>query len=207
MVNNGATTTATLAAGTFVFADGTQIKYPQRADTIANPGANNFYFYYLRKSDKTVQLLGPYLANNSQAALDAYMDGRGLVGSFTINNGGGGSGKGGGTAGGGCLELGTPIKIPEGKKWEMVVEPCSNWIIIHLPDGKKIVAARDTRFAVFKRVQDLDCDDLLCEEDGSFVRAEKIEESFHSSCKMKIKVEGGVYIGAGVLVHNIKPLS
>jgi hypothetical protein len=208
VVAAGANSTITVSAGTFKWGDQSVAAYAQRIDSVANPGAGvNVYYYYLRKSDTTVQFIGPFTADTSSNQLAASFDGRGYLGKAVVNVGGGGTGGGGSDppAQGGCLEIGTPLAIPEGKKWSFVIEPCNDWIVIHFRDGRKIVAARDTRIAIFKKVQDLDAGDLAVLDNGQFMPVTSTEEDTHESHKMKMSVEGRVYYGAGVLFSNFKP--
>lgn len=206
----GANSTVTVAAGTYSWGDGSSVKYAQRIDTFANPGAgSNYYYYYLRKSDSTVQFSGPFTANTSANQLNASLDGRGFIGTAQVTAAGGGTAGGGGDppAQGGCLEIGTPLTIPQGKRWSVVIEPCNDWIVIHFADGRKIVAARDTQIAVLKKVQDLDSEDVLVMESGKADSPERIEEDRHPSYRMKMTVEGRMYYGAGVMFANWKPLA
>lgn len=209
VVPSGGNTVITVPAGTYLWGDGSSVTYAQRVDTIPSPGAQQWYFYYLRKADSTVQFTGPFAANTSQNQLTANGDGQGFIGIAQITGGGGGfgSGGGGGTGKGGCLEIGTPLSIPQGKKWAVEIEACADWIVIKFADGRTIKAARDTRIAIFKKVQDLDAGELAVLEDGQFVAVESIEENSEQSLKMKMRVEGRVYYGDGVLFSNWKPIT
>lgn len=204
----GVNTIVTVGGGSYSWADGTVVKYAQRVDTFANPSSGSrFYFYYLRKSDNTVQFVGPFTANTSVNQLQASLDGRGFIGTAQVTAAGGGTAGGGGDppGQGGCLEVGTPLSFPWGKEWSVVMEPCDDWIALRFSNGKSIAAARNTRIAIFKRVQDLDEGDLAVFEDGDYVRVEEVREDHRESVKMNVRVEGGVYRGSGILFHNWKP--
>ena len=207
----GTNSTVTVAAGTYSWGDGSSIKYPQRIDTFANPGAgSNYYYYYLRKRDNTVQFVGPFTANTSSNQLNASLDGRGFIGTAQVTAAGGGTAGGGSDppAQGGCLEVGTPFNIPHGKKWSMVVEPCDDWLDVELSDGRVLRSARGTQFSVFKKVQDLDAMvDELIDESGQTVLVLSVTENDKQSFKMKMTVEGRLYLGNGIWLSNWKPIS
>lgn len=203
----GGSSQITVTASNFQFADGSLVPYAQRQDTVANPGAgSNFYYYYLRKSDKTIQVVGPFTSQQSPNIFQSQTDGRGFIGQATVNAAGGGTGGGGGDspARGGCLELGTPVTVPAGKQFSFFAEPCSDWIVVHLKDGRRIKAARGTMMAVFVAVENLKEHDSAKGTDGSLNPVEKIEEDRTQGFKMHATVEGGVYGGDGIEFHNFK---
>jgi hypothetical protein len=208
VVDNGnGTSTVTVTASFCKLSDQSVIPYAQRSDTFTNPvSGSNFYFYYLRGSDKTLQFIGPFTTNTSFNQMPTNFDGREFIGTAQVNAAGGGSGSGGGQHGGGCLELGTPLSFPVGRKWNLVVEPCDDWINIIFEDGRTIKAARDTRISLWKKVQDLDSSDVA-DSDGGFVRVIAVNEVKESGFKMKVTVEGGRYLGKGISFHNSKIIS
>lgn len=204
----GGSSTITVTASTFKWADGQIAPFAQRIDTVTNPGAgSNFYFYYFRKTDNTLQVIGPFTTNTPLNQFSANVDQKGFIGTATVVAGGGGTGGGGGsTGGGGCLEIGTPIQVPEGRNFRFFTEDCDDWIIIRFKDGRKIKAARGTMIALFKAVEDLTEHDVAKGfNDGSLVPVESIEENHDKGLKMHATVEGGVYGGDGIEFHNFKP--
>lgn len=210
VVASGGSSIITVTANNFTFADGTIVPYAQRIDTVTNPGAGkNFYYYYLRKSDLTLQFIGPFTSQQSPNIFQSNIDGRGYVGQATVNAGGGGTGGGGGDppVNGGCLVIGTPITVPPGKQFRFFAEECEDWIIVRLKDGRKIKAARGTMMAVFVAVENLKANDLAHGTDGSMNPVEGIELNTDKDFKMHATVEGGVYGGDGIEFHNFKPNS
>lgn len=217
-VTNGATVSVTsngdgtsqivVTANNFEWGDGSIAPFAQRSDRVTNPASgSNFYFYYFRKTDNTLQFIGPFTSNTPQNQFGAYTDGRGFVGTAQVNAGGGGTGGGGasGAGSGGCLEVGTPVQPPEGKAFRFFVEPCDDWIIVHFKDGRRIKAARGTMIGVFVAVENLKEHDLGKGIDGSFNPVDRIEEDHTPGMKMHATVEGGVYGGDGIEFHNFKP--
>ena len=208
VVAAGGSSIITVTANNFEFADTSIVPYAQRIDTVTNPGAGqNFYYYYMRKSDNTLQFVGPFTTQQSPNIFQSNTDGRGYVGQATVNAGGGGTGGGGGDppARGGCLVMGTPITVPAGKQFRFFAEECSDWIIVRLKDGRKIKAARGTMMAVFVAVENLKVNDLAQGTDGSMNPVEGIDFSTDKDFKMHATVEGGVYGGDGITFHNFKP--
>lgn len=203
----GGSSQITVTANSFTLADLAVLPYAQRQDTVTNPSVgSNFYYYYVRKSDNTLQFVGPFTTQMSANNFQANIDGRGYVAQATVVAAGGGTGGGGGDppVRGGCLEVGTPISVPEGKQFNFFVEPCSDWITVKLKDGRRIKAARGTMMAVFVAVENLRINDLAKGVDGSMNPVEGIEISTDGGFKMHATVEGGVYGGEGIEFHNNK---
>lgn len=215
-VSNSSTVTVTasggssiinVTAGTFYHADGSSIQYAARSDTVTNPGSgSNFYYYYLRYSDNTLQMVGPFTADTAQNQINANLDGEGFVGMAQVNAGGGGTGGGGGGGTGGCCEMGTPLEFPENSRFSMKIEDCDLWVRITLNSGKELVVAKDTLVSVFKPAQLLEpCDLVEVGQIGMFESVASITEESRPSKKMNIRVfPHGTYWGNGIRLHNIK---
>lgn len=209
VVAAGANSTITVTAGSCTFADKSTKAYSQRIDTVANPGAgSNFYFYYFRTSDRTIQVIGPFTQNTPQNQIQANTDGREFIGTATVNAGGGGTGGGGGDpTGGGCVEIGTPVSFyPGTMSVNEEAEACSDWAKITLEDGRSISVHPDTLVSVFVPAKNL-ADAALVEVDtGGMLKLKSLLLASRKSVKIKRTVTPlGVYAACGIRLHNIKP--
>lgn len=210
----GANSTITVTAGTATFSDKSTKKYSQRIDTVANPGAGSVvYFYYLRTSDKTLQVTGPFTQNNAQNQIQANSDGREFIGTATVNAGGGGTGGGGiDISGGGCVEIGTPVSFYQGTiSVKEEAEACEDWADIALNDGRKLSVHPDTLVSVFIKAKDLltatELFGVFVEVDtGGMAKAKSVVLGKRKSVKIKRQVIPlGVYAANGIRLHNVKP--
>lgn len=210
VVPAGGNTTVTVAAGTYSWSDGSTAPYSQRVDVFANPGVNNFYYYYLRKSDNTVQFSGPFTVNNSANQLTANTDGKGFIGTATINAGGGGTGGGGSdpVGQGGCTEIGTKLWIPEGSESTVTIEPCRVWyeVVFHSGEHEETIAfAAGTLIGMFHRVNDSSV--WAARRNGAMGKIVSIHYAERESWKqvVRVKPQGTYWVGAGEwLTHNAK---
>jgi len=214
VVAAGANSTITVSAGTYKWGDQSTAPYAQRIDTVANPGAGvNIYYYFLRKIDTSVQVLGPFTSDNSSNQLAASFDGRGYLGKVVVNVGGGGTAGGGSDppADGGCTEIGTPLTFPDGAGVSVAIEPCSEWYEVLYHDGKteeKISFACGTLIGMFQRVNDKTM--WAARKDGRTGKIINIHYAERKSWKQVVRVrpQGTYWVGDGEWwVHNAKILS
>ena len=207
--NNG-DTTITVSAGTATLADGSTVQYAQREDTFDNPsGSEDFYYYYLRLSDKTLQVHGTlhqFNENTSANQFAATTDGRQFIGTANVADGGGvGGGGGGGGEGGGCAEVGSLLMFPHGSQAHMTVEDCCEWSEIRLEGGQFVAVHPRTLVSVFKRAEDVDVGDLVEVENGKVSKVVDAQLIERESVKMNVHIpNGGTYFAGGVRVHNSK---
>jgi hypothetical protein len=207
VVAAGANSDITLTAGTYTTASDRKMAYAGRLDTVANPGAgSDYYHYYLRYTDRTIQREGPFTADTSANRLKSNVDGRGFVALAKVNAGGGGAGGGGGdpVGGGGCTEIGTLLKFIRGSA-QIEVVPCEAWIEIITSGGKRLVMAFDTLVSTWTKGQDLEEGALIEVEDGLIEQIVSTDIVQKKSEKMVVKSEPDhSYFAAGIRVHNFK---
>lgn len=204
----GGNTVVTVAAGTYAWGDGQKVAYTQRVDTFVSPVVNNWYYYYLRRSDNTLQFVGPYTVNNSVGQMDAFTDGKGFVGQAKVQAGGGGTGGGGldPATRGGCTEIGTMLNFPDGADVNIHMEPCKEWCEVEYEGGEIVAFAFGTLIGTFMRVNDSEI--WAARKDGLFGRILKITRAERRSWKQVARVSPhGIYwVGRGKwMTHNAKP--
>ena len=203
----GPNSTITLSAGTGKFGDDETYAYPQRVDTVANPGAgSDYYYYYYDVALQVVQMYGPYSADTSYNRLVGNRDGRSFLGFAKVDVGGGGSGGGGGDKPG-CCEIGTQIVLPAGSTAEIDIEPCNKWVELRLENGRRVAVAPRTLISVFIPAEKLESGQLVEIEDGDFcklIEANKTERASHKVVMRRVQ-PGRTYLGNGVRLHNLKP--
>lgn len=183
----------------------TYLPFSARSDTVTNPGAGTeYYYYYVRESDATLQVDGPYTTNVSTNTMESNLDGRAFVGFAGVNAGGGGTG-GGGDDTGGCVEVGTPLTLPAGSGNMLDVLPNEDWVEIVLEDGRELAMHPDTLVSVFMKASELQKGLRIEVEEGKWWKLRNLWNSKRTSHKMKLKVPGGTYLANGIRVHNMKP--
>jgi hypothetical protein len=202
-VAGGGSTEINLTAGNVSLPDGSVIPYSERTDIVSAPGT---YYYYLRSSDLTVQLSGPFSADTAQNLFSTSLDGRIYLGKATVEMGGGGAGGGGGDPGGvGCCEIGTILSLPPDSEIEMELKECIDWAEIELENGQKVCVSDATLVSTFIAAHSLRAGDLVEIEGGGFSRVRNVELVERKSEKMCVRVSPGhVYYGGGIRVHNFK---
>lgn len=208
VVAAGANSNVTVTASNQTFADLSTFPYSQRVDTFVNPGVgSNFYHYYIRRSDSTIQFIGPFTINASVDRINANSDGRTFLGTAQVNAGGGGTGGGGGDGGGtGCTEVGTLLELPPGSESRVLLEPCDDWIDIELEDGTFFRSARNTLVSVFKPNHEVVAGDRVEKRNGDWSKAKRVRENKKKSWKQVARVKPhGTYLANGARLHNLKP--
>ena len=203
----------TVSAGTAITADQSTVRYAERQVSKDRPPSpdDDFYYFYLRLSDKTLQFIGPFDEDTSENSFGAQIDGRQFIALAKVNfdpGGGGDGGGGGGTGGGGqggCAEVGSVLMVQPGSPAHMTVENCHEWVEIDLEDGHRVSVHPMTLISVFKRAEDLDVGDLVETESGKYNPIDSVKLVERDSQKMNVHIpNGSTYHANGIRMHNTK---
>lgn len=128
----------------------------------------------------------------------------------TVAAGGTGGTPGGGGGGGsvgGCCEVGTPLKFPEGARTSIQLEACNRWIEFETDSGRRLCVAVHTLVSTFTPGEKLEEGQLVELEEGAFERVKRARVVENPSHKMMVKVSPQqTYWANGIRVHNLKML-
>lgn len=207
VVNNGdGTSTATVSAGNYKYADQSIFSYAAANLTITNPVADTYYFAYFNYKTKTILFDGPYASASSVNTYSSNLDGRGYVAQVKFTAGGGGSGGGGGDSGkGGCFEVGTKLSVRPGNNVIDQVVPWTDWVEIETVSGIKITVAVGTLMSTFLQAEKLHEGLILEGEHGALEYVRKVTHVHRESHKIVRRViPDGTYYGNGIKAHNSK---